>query len=319
VKLYDAVVVDVLNYVYRKKASEPPNLIRSVINGLEDDVRPRIKPDGTLYLLFDPLPLDDLGMAKTFTFTGFRRDVLPSYKSNRTVDAQVQKTAEVVKKYYLFRGPSVKLSYSEEYEADDYVEPLMKTLKGKEVALLSTDEDWSGFVDDTTVLINERWDRPFTRHAFKLKFKFEPTVASVILYKALYGDKSDCVTGAVFIKKAKFSCPIKKVCYEAIKSVAKEGTSIDDFLKSWKALSYAAVVKKVERDPIEELFFHLESADQKAPVIETFMTNISVVRSCLTNKNIEDYLLSNEARPDVNSVIHRSIFGESFKKSFGKV
>ena len=318
-KTYDAIIVDVFNFIYRHRAKNPPNLIRSVINGIEDDVRSRISKDGTLYLLFDPLPEDDLGMAKTFTYTGFRRDVLASYKSNRTVDPNVQKVAGIVRKYYLYRGDHVKVSTCEEYEADDYVEPLMKRLRGSDVALVTTDEDWAGFVDDTTVLINDRWDRPFTRNAFKLKFKFEPTPASIVLYKSLYGDTSDNVTGAIHIKKAKFTSPIKRICYEAIKHVASSGTSIDEFVSGWRGLTYMDVLKKKDRTPIEELYFHMEAVDQKAPVMEALFTNLCVIRSGLSNRNIDDFLVSNPERPEVNSVIHGSIFGVNFKNKFGKV
>jgi hypothetical protein len=313
------VVVDVFNYIWRRKAANPPNLIRNVINGIEDEIRQRVSRDGTLFLLFDPLPLDDMGIAKTFTYTGFRKNLLSNYKKDRIGDPQVQKAAEIVKKYYLYRGEGIKLSYSEDYEADDYVEPLMESLRGKEVALVTTDEDWAGFIDDTTILINDRWDKPFTRYAFRQKFKFDPTPAANTLYKALYGDKADNITGTIFLKKVKFSSPIKQICFEAIRQVSQEKMTIDDFIRRWKSFIYMDVIKKEEKDPIEVLYFNLEGANQKEPVVDTLFTNINVIRSSLGGKDVRDFLLWNEERRDVNSLIHRSIFGETFRKSFGKV
>lgn len=314
-------IVDVFNLIWRKKSASPPNLIRSVINTIEDEIRPRVSKEGTLYLLFDPLPQDDLGIGKTFTYTGFRKEILPSYKKDRVGDPLVQKTAEIVKKYYLYRGDGIKLSFSETYEADDYVEPLMEALRksGTEsIAIVSTDEDLAAFVGDDCVLINDRWDKPFTRYAFKMKFKFEPTYAANVIYKSLYGDSSDGVTGAIFIKKARFSVPIKQTCYEAIKFVSLAKTSLDDFLKRWASFSYMSVAKKEERDPIEELYFHMEGADQRAPVIESFITNVKVVRSSLSGRDITKFLTSHSERPNVNSVLHKSIFGMNFKEQFGR-
>jgi hypothetical protein len=66
---------------------------------------------------------------------------------------------------------------------------------------------------------------------FNEEFGFFPSAAANSFYKALFGDKSDCIVGAIYIKKAKFAIRIKNACLDAIKQVAGNKMSMLDLRK----------------------------------------------------------------------------------------
>jgi glycerophosphoryl diester phosphodiesterase len=126
-----------------------------VIERIEREALRNLSETGTLYLLFDPVPSEDLSLDKSFTFVGFRKKVLPDYKSGRTYSSTYAAAMRTLRKYYAYRGPRIIEVYSDEYEADDYIISLIENLKKEwnlkypnggtecKIALWSTDQDWS--------------------------------------------------------------------------------------------------------------------------------------------------------------------------------
>jgi hypothetical protein len=323
--LYDNIIVDVMNYCYRKKSVNKVDLLRAVVSGLTDEVIPRVKLSGKLHLLFDPIPKNDLGISKTFTYTGFRREILPDYKSNRIYDPAIAGICNTVLKYFSRRGEKVLEYYSTKFEADDYVEGIVNNLKGS-AALLSNDLDWARYISGTrqdpvfVELINNGWDIPYTIDEFYNTFQFKPTIAANTVYKAIFGDSSDHIIGCINIKKAKFSSPIKILARDVIQEISNSNQSLDEFLSVWKGMKYLEVLKKPDKTPLERFYSDMVATDQKSPVIETFEKNIQTIRCAI--KTVEDFKRSRSWQPEnpsFNEIIHKSIYGVPFNNKFGKV
>jgi 5'-3' exonuclease len=323
VKIYDNIIVDVFNYIYRKKSTNPgKDLIKTIINGIEDDLQHHLNKDGILYLLFDPIPQSDLGISKTFIYTGFRKEILPDYKEGRTYDPITIKVANILLKYFDNIGDHVQILSSKTYEADDFVEPLIQKLTKEnpdtEIALISNDEDWARYLTDKIVLINDNWNKPFTQKAFKNIYKFEPTACANTLYKSIFGDTSDNIQGAIFIKKAKFSVPIKEIALNLLIQVSQEKYTLQEFLNKWKNTRFFDITKKDCKDAFDEFFLILNVTDQKVPIVDTFLTNISAIRCALENKDITPYISWHPLNESFHKIIRDSIFGINFK-NFGNV
>lgn len=316
-KVYDAVIVDVANYIYRKRStSGVKDLLKVVINGISEDVRSRVRRNGVLYLLFDPIPPNDMGISKTFQYSGFRKEILPDYKSDRVMDKAVIDCERIVKNYFSFSDSSIVCVYSDRYEADDYVGGIVESIEGS-IALLTTDEDWCRYLRRGVDVINDKWDEPFTREDFKRKFQFYPTAAANTLYKAIFGDRSDGITGAVFIKKAKFTCPIKEIARDLIKEVSKNETTLEDFVSKWNSTKYLDIVDE-KTSPFKEFYTAFTSVDQKAPILDTLMSNIRVVSSALKGQEWLQYSHPGTEEKVKFDLLHESIFGIPFIKSFGR-
>jgi len=303
-----------------------------MLNFIENDCKPRLRKDSTLYLLFDPISYSDLGESKNFYYAlNERKKILSDYKAGRTYSPLYLETIELFRKYYLYRGDKIKLLYSDEYEADDYVEPLINQIfdqwkfdsKGRTIAIVSTDYDLAGYINESggnqVYMINEWFDKPFTVKQFEALFQFKPTPAANILYKALFGDKSDNIVGAIFMKKSKFNNNIKMLCRNYLIDVANSNMTIEDVLKQFQSASFLICNKKEEKTTFDLLFLSLALVDMKIPILQTLYTNIRVIRSALTGKSLEPYIHSNPENSTLNDVIYKSIYGIPFKQSFGKI
>jgi hypothetical protein len=303
-----------------------------MITYTEQEVKPHLQKDGILYLLFDVVSMSDLGESKNFTVPlSERKKILFDYKAGRTYSPLYLDAIELYRKYYIHRGDKVQLVYSDEYEADDYVEPLLDQFtkewanetKTKSVALVSSDFDWASYIVKTPQrqidLINEGFHNPFSTKQFVEMFQFYPTIASNVLYKALFGDKSDNIVGAAFIKKAKFNVNIKMLCRDYIQYVSQNNLSIDDVLHQFKSASFMTSNNKPNKDSFDLLYLSLSVVDLKVPILEKLYTNIRVIRSSLKDRDISDYVHWNKEQQKTNDVIHQGIFGVKFLTTFGKI
>jgi len=294
-----------------------------MINYTEGEIKSRLKKDGIVYILFDPVSYSDLGESKNFYFSiNERKKILSDYKANRIYSNLYLETIELYRKYYIYRGDQIKLIYSDEHEADDYVEPLIKSFNGeKSVAIVTTDYDLAGYMSDKPKIhmINEGWDKPFTSADFEKLFQFKPTPGANILYKSLFGDKSDNIVGAIFMKKAKFNMNVKLLCRDYLKYVADNNLTIDEITKEFKTGNFQESTKRQTKTPFDALFLALSIVDLKVPIMEKLYTNIRVIRSSLTDKTIEPFIHCNAENATINDVIHKAIFGQPFSNTFGKV
>jgi len=76
-------------------------------------------------------------------------------------------------------------------EADDLVKPVLQhRLKGKSVLLVSTDLDWAKEISEK-VHWYKSWNEVISPEQLSEKLDFHVTEASLVAYKAIYGDNSD--------------------------------------------------------------------------------------------------------------------------------
>lgn len=323
--LYNNILIDTANLFYRVQKNDVLSSIKEMIKAV-DEANSHLIKGGKIYLLFDPVSMKDFDESKSFSFSpSTRKVILEDYKANRTYSKLYKETIELFRKYYLYRGESFAEVYSSIYEADDYVKPLLKEFnesnEGKiAVALESTDQDWARYVQDTDEMqiemINGPWDKPYTKNEFFETFHFMPTEAANTVYKAIYGDKSDNITGCLNIKKAKFGYDIKKVCFEMIQEISKSNMTLDEFIEKFQNMHFNQTATNAKVATIyEKVFSNFTVASLKAPVLETFFKNINVIRCAFDVKagDHKKYVHNNPEKPAFNSVIEQSIYGKKLK------
>lgn len=126
-----------------------------------------------------------------------RREIDSSYKHNREQTKLNSLFLAIINLIQL-----VALAYSDSYrtvqvtgyEADDTVRPLLEKLDlnfYQNCLLISNDLDWSRGMSDYTYWYNHK--KLYDRESFAKKYGFVPSEKSVILWKALTGDASDCI------------------------------------------------------------------------------------------------------------------------------
>lgn len=316
--LYDYIIIDSANLFYRclGKNETAEQVVRKMISFTEDL---RQSLNDTLYIIFDPISEYDLGESKSFKFpSSERKKIDENYKANRQYSSLYYQSIILYKKFYTYRGDKVKTIYSQEYEADDFVEPLLKMIgPNKKVALISTDYDWSRYISDDVHMINKGLDKPYSIKDFEEKFLFKPTKASITLYKALYGDESDNIKGSIYLDKTKLVNNIKELCYNYIKEVADMNKSLEDVEKDLKQ-GYKFDAAHIGETPLEQLLFAFHMNSKQVNIIDKTILNMSIVRSLLEGKDISKYIHSNPEKPEYNSIIRQSIFKVDTKSWFGK-
>ena len=329
--MYDYIIIDVANLFYRlaANASTGEEAAKKMVNWTKSEALSRLKDKGRLYLLFDPMSYSDLGESKSFYVPlSKRKALLPDYKIGRKYSKAYLHAMELYRKYYIYRNVA-HLIYGREYEADDYVEPLIKKLKKENestkfsAALITTDYDWARYIDNSQVcnidMINNGWDNPYTVSKFVEDFEFYPTIAANSAYKAFFGDESDNIEGAIFMKKAKFVNNIKILVRDYLKQVSDKKMTVDDVTNQFLSAKFGEINTKEEKSAFDYLFLELYIVSIKTPIIEKFLTNLKVICSQLSDKDIEPYIHNNEERPEVNNIIHQGLFGISFSSQFGKL
>ena len=316
--LYDYIVIDSANLFYRclGKNDAAEQVVRKMISFTEDL---RQSLNDTLYIIFDPISEYDLGESKSFKFpSSERKKIDENYKANRQYSSLYYQSILLYKKFYTYRGDKVKTIYSQEYEADDFVEPLLEMIgPNKKVALVTTDYDWSRYISDDVHMINKGLDKPFSIKDFEEKFLFKPTKASITLYKALYGDESDNIKGSIYLDKTKLVNNIKELCYNYIKEVADTNKTLED-VKNDLEQGYKFDVAQMGETPLEQLLFAFHMNSKQVNIIDKTILNMSIVRSLLEGKDISKYIHSNPEKPEYNSIIRQSIFKVDTKSWFGK-
>lgn len=316
--LYDYIIIDSANLFYRclGKNETAEQVVRKMISFTEDL---RQSLNDTLYIIFDPISEYDLGESKSFKFpSSERKKIDENYKANRQYSSLYYQSIILYKKFYTYRGDKVKTIYSQEYEADDFIEPLLEMIgPNKKVALISTDYDWSRYISDDVHMINKGLDKPYSIKDFEEKFLFKPTKASITLYKALYGDESDNIKGSIYLDKTKLVNNIKELCYNYIKEVADMNKSLEDVEKDLKQ-GYKFDAAHIGETPLEQLLFAFHMNSKQVNIIDKTILNMSIVRSLLEGKDISKYIHSNPEKPEYNSIIRQSIFKVDTKSWFGK-
>lgn len=322
-------MVDTANLFYRLAGSSTSSeeIAKKMVTWTKSEALSRLEPEGKLFLLFDPISFSDLGEGKNF-YINFseRKSLLPDYKAGRKYSKLYLHAIEIYRKYYIYREVA-SLIYSREHEADDYVEPLIQKLKKENqsfsLAMVTTDYDWARYIENnenySIDMINDSWDNPYTVEKFVEQFEFSPTIGANTAYKAFFGDASDNIDGAVFMKKAKFISNIKALVRDYLKDLSDRNASVDDIVKQFKNANFSEINKKEDRNAFDVLFMELYIASLKVPIIDKFLMNMKVISSSLSGKNIERFIHNNKDKPEINNVIHQALFGISFSSQFGKL
>jgi hypothetical protein len=328
--VYDAIIVDTHNLFYRKqkKNFNSNEVCKLMINYIENEVLPSLIENGKLYLLFDQFTKSDMGMSKAFAIgpRNIRRELMPSYKSDRKFSPIFTATINSFIKYYTYRNENILLVYGDAYEADDFVEPLIELIKktnSHNIALVTTDHDWTRYIESAehkVYMINSSFDKPFTVNEFEEIYKFKPTPATVTIYKAFFGDSSDNITGAIFEKKARFNVPIKEWIRDYLKEIGETGSDIVTETNRFKNTTFTEIIKKENKTVFEKILLAMFNAEVRcSDLFSRFYTNIKVIQSQLAGKDISRCIHWAQERPELNKIIHQGIFGQKFQDRFGSL
>ena len=273
---YKNFIVDVFNLAYRKKSkiSDPKQTANNVINFITDELLPRLETDGTVYLAFDPLPKDDLGMEKNFKYSPDRQKIKRDYKSNRVHDETVIAALQLVKKYYTYRGPQFKIVISDCMEADDFVEGLVQIEKDGNIALISNDMDWARYIDDRVHMINKGFDEPYTKAKFFEEKGYFPTIAAITLDKAIFGDASDCIE-PILTKKNKVYRDSTDFVKALIKEISKTDTTVQDIEDVINDTRAVQILEKEKKSHLEDIMAIISISND---AMESFRENIRVIK-----------------------------------------
>ena len=315
---YSVILVDVFNLFYRKQNTEDKNPIvkaANCIKFIEKTIRKELGAKGKLYLIFDPLPKHDYGYSNKFSYTNIRSEIDPGYKKNRKHDPCVQESVRLIREFYKYRGPNVISVYGDGFEADDFVESIVKLEAGKKTALFTTDMDWARYLSPKTDLINKSFSNPYTVKNFEKDFHYYPTITTVSLYKAFYGDESDNIVGVRNLPKVKFMS-IYDVDDLFMKTLALyRNKTLAEFCEDIKSLNSAAVIKKTDKNVFEWFYVALESAlGGKVIPLTHLLDNIRVIKSRC--KDASEYFHSFEENEKANKLIEAVVGISKDKKQF---
>lgn len=320
--VYNVIMVDTSNLFYRlkKNLKNSIDIIKKMINYVDSEIVAHLHKDGEIYFLFDPISYSDLGETKNFYVPlNNRKELLSDYKANRTYSPLFLETIDLFRKYYLYRGDKIKLLFSQEYEADDYVETLIEKYKDSKIALITQDHDFSRYITDTIHMINEGFDKPFTKEEFKKLYQFRPTNATVVMFKSFFGDSSDHIQGIIYTKKARFSEDIKILCRNYLQYIDTNNYSLDDVVNEFKQATFNKINNKKDKNEFDMLYLSLALVDLKTSIFSKLYTNIQIIKSALAGKDITPYLHCNPINLAFNDVIHKSIYGIPMKQLLGKL
>ncbi len=199
---YDALLIDVMNVFYRTSVhkTESSNLVskkkvykKSIVNFIKkvDEIITNYSyHDGEIYLLFDN-PTSRIELRSAFMFAG-RKEIFPDYKASRVKESkEFYNSIGLIRYYYLLKEENYKCLQASRLEADDLVRPLLDyRLQDKAVLLVSNDLDWAKDVSEKVHWL-KGWDEVVGPDQLSVSLDFHATKASLVAYKALYGDSSD--------------------------------------------------------------------------------------------------------------------------------
>lgn len=322
---YDLILLDMFNLFYRRSShieeKSTVSIANNMINYIETDCRSHLTSNGKIFLLFDPIPKNDLGMDSAFKNSTVRKNLLAKYKKDRKHDALLLSVIDVVRQYFAHRGPGIIEVENCKYEADDFVESIVKRHQDKKIAAVTTDEDWARFLSKNFEMINEGWDKPFTREDFKSKYDFYPTIASVTFWKALFGDPSDNITGAVIFKRRKSMEVLKLSAFKFIKFISEQGYTLEEVEDRMKGYTFSALHKMTDKNPEEQFFYDVHTIGFKLLVQEGIETNLKLVKTLC--EDYSKYAVWKDEDITINNIIARSlgrpVEGEKRKFKFGGV
>lgn len=306
---YDLILIDVFNLYYRRKShvaiQSTVAITNNLIDYIENELKPMLSTDGKLFLLFDPIAKDDLTVDSSFKYSTERKQLNAKYKENRKKDGLILQCVDTLRRYFLHQGPNVIECENYKYEADDYVESIVKEFSDKKILMVTTDEDWSRFLSENVHMMNRGPKDLFTVKEFQEKYKFKPTIASVTYFKALYGDGSDNIQGALFQRKKKVLEPLKLYGFEFIKHIGETGEDLKTIEERTAKYNFKKLHELEDMNPEEKFFYEVESLGYKLPIKESIQMNLRLIKTIC-----EDYkkvAVSKEIDDKFTNIIKRSL------------
>lgn len=315
--LYSHILVDVFNLYYRRlnKAltKDPIDLANNLISFIEGDISKHLDKEGVLYLLYDPIPKKDLGLSNSFKTE--RQQIVKSYKANRNHDKNVLEVVDLVRKYFLHKGPKIATVISNSLEADDFVEGIVtKYPADTQIALYSNDEDWCRYISDSIHLINEGFENPFTAQSFKDKYNFKPNSSSVCFFKAFFGDPSDNIEGALMVKRLQNANDYKKLAFQWIQEIGEKSDYFDVVCSRVKKYTFIELNKLKELNTEQELFMKINCIPPKKGVTSQLWDNVNIIKCRCSN--VDKYITTKEPDPKYDKLIEATLGRGTQKKTF---
>lgn len=300
---YRTFIIDMFNLAYKKKSkiADPKQTANNVINFIEEEVKQRLEPNGKIYLTFDPLPKSDLGMEKNFKFSPDRKEINKDYKSNRVHDEVVLTALKLLRKYYTYRGNEYLTVISSFLEADDYVEGLVNLEKEGMIALISTDMDWARYISDRVHMINNTFDKPYTKQDFFDEKGYFPTIAAITLDKAIFGDKSDCIE-PILTKKNKIYKDSSDFIRALIKEVSKTDVSLKDVENVFEYAQSVDLIGKAEKSHVEDIIAIISVSNN---AMEAFHNNVRLIK-CRCD-DVTKYIIHHAINQSYNALIETTL------------
>ena len=206
---YDNIIIDVCNLSYKilddtKKASSTiiinnkssyKEFIASFIRSVDSLVE-RFGTDSTsVYCLFDNYK-SRLDLQNSFLNSG-RKAISENYKKNRKKQPKEwYNSLNVLKYFYEVNEPRYYVAQLQGLEADDLVKPTLCLVEGRSL-LVTSDLDWCKYLSSDVDWLPVLTEDPLSVDDTSHKLGFKCTENNIVLYKALFGDPSDNITGII--------------------------------------------------------------------------------------------------------------------------
>ncbi len=203
-KKYSHIIIDLNNLYWRSVCSIIKNNLKNYTNInypiiIQDSIN-RIKElkqkfgyeETKIFLLHD----------NPFSKINEREILYPLYKHKRKTEnippifyTTLDKLIEILKYY----SNNYIISYCNGYEADDLTLPVQQYIynqnKNSKILLVSVDLDWARCIDNNTDWYN--YNNIYDIINFKEKYKFNPDIYKICMFKCIHGDESDCIPIAI--------------------------------------------------------------------------------------------------------------------------
>lgn len=207
-KKYKYLIFDSCNFAYRlfKTQEETPeklakkyiykNSVCYFIRAVEELKEKYLDlASGQIYFLFDNY-FSKADLKSSFIYAD-RKQLDKAYKLNRKKESkEFYQSLDFLRYYYLI-GPSIYHTVRIDHrEADDLVKPLLENVCLNDDSLLvTTDLDWARYLSSTVDWLPKLSKEPEICEVLSQRLGFKVDENSLTLYKAIFGDTSDNITG----------------------------------------------------------------------------------------------------------------------------
>lgn len=243
------------------------------------------------YLLFDPFYTVNDQKDEIQNLSSLRKQRLSQYKANRkndNTDLSILKSEvfESIISFFIQNKFKDKIFVysSQSLEADDYCEVISNINKEKSIVYITSDLDYSRYLNDKSMILckglklDDNNENYISYNSFYNKYKFKPSIMSVVIYKAFFGDASDNIEGSLNSKSTVIYRSTANKLIEIINSMVEEDVSLAD-VKLALADSSSRVSSK--------------------PSLKSFELFLEECKSSMTNKSYLDFICTTQNYIDV--------------------